>query len=178
MKKLNLGCGNDIKKGWINLDVYSGPGIDIVHNLNDLPLPFSDEEFELILCTDVLEHVNYFPLMNELHRILKKKGAIKIKVPHFSSKTNYGDPTHKHQFSFATFDYFVRESKYAYKRDVKLFSTIKVRIIFEKFNNIFLRTFYTFLEKWVNKSKRNQNFYEISFLRMFPAWYIDIVLIK
>ncbi len=32
MKKLNLGCGKDIRKGYINLDLKKLPGVDIVHN--------------------------------------------------------------------------------------------------------------------------------------------------
>jgi len=30
MKKLNLGCGNDIRQGYINLDVAKLDGVDVV----------------------------------------------------------------------------------------------------------------------------------------------------
>ena len=42
MKKLNLGCGTDIKKGYINLDVAKLDGVDVVHDINRLPLPFKE----------------------------------------------------------------------------------------------------------------------------------------
>lgn len=74
--KLNLGCGNDIRKGWINLDLYMHDGVDVSHDLNELPLPFDDNSFNVILCKNILEHIIYFPLMSELHRILKKGGKI------------------------------------------------------------------------------------------------------
>jgi predicted SAM-dependent methyltransferase len=48
MNKLNLGCGKDIRKGWTNLDCVNLPGVDIVHNINYLPLPFNDNEFDEI----------------------------------------------------------------------------------------------------------------------------------
>ena len=37
--KLHLGCGTDIRAGWVNLDCAKLPGVDIVHDLNVLPLP-------------------------------------------------------------------------------------------------------------------------------------------
>jgi len=30
MKKLNLGCGKNIKKGWTNLDLIKGERVDVV----------------------------------------------------------------------------------------------------------------------------------------------------
>ena len=114
MRKLNIGCGQDIKKGWINLDIYKGEGIDIVHDINDLPLPFEDQFFNYILCQDVLEHVNYIPIINDIHRILKKGGILKIRVPHFTSNLNFEDPTHLNQFSINTFDYFMKNKSFKY----------------------------------------------------------------
>jgi len=32
-KKLNLGCGTDIREGYINLDKKSIDGVDIVHDI-------------------------------------------------------------------------------------------------------------------------------------------------
>jgi len=176
--KLNLGCGRDIRKGWINLDIKKRQGVDVVHDLNELPLPFDDNSFDFILCNDILEHIEYIPLMDELHRILKKGGFLKIRVPHFTSSLNYGDPTHLNQFSSRTFSYFVRESDYTYLRNINFFSKIITYIEFNNFGNIFLRFINTFLKRWVNKSKRNQSIYENSFLRSIPARNIEILLKK
>jgi len=176
--KLNLGCGNDIKEEWVNLDISERKGVDVVHDLNKLPLPFENEKFDIVLCKDVLEHVNYPPLINDIHRILKLGGFLIIRVPHFTSKSNYGDPTHINQFSAKTFYYFTEKRKYGYKRDVKLFSQIKIKILFEQFEILLFRVINRILEKWVNKSPRYQNFYERSFLRIFPALAIEIELQK
>ncbi|HCD53350.1 MAG TPA: hypothetical protein DEQ34_12945, partial [Balneolaceae bacterium] len=96
--KLNLGCGNDIREGWVNLDIAPLPGVDVVHNLEELPLPFEDEEFDHIRAQDILEHLEYIPLLKEIHRILKPGGTISIRVPHFTSRYNFNDPTHKKMF--------------------------------------------------------------------------------
>ncbi len=57
MSKLNLGCGRDIRDGYTNLDYVEYPGVDVVHNWDNLPLPFSDGHFNHILMLDVLEHI-------------------------------------------------------------------------------------------------------------------------
>lgn len=104
-KKLNVGCGTDTKKGWINLDSAALPGMDVVHDIENLPLPFRDEEFDGILYQDVLEHVKYIPVLCDLHRILKKGGKLIVRVLHFTSKLNFIDPTHKNLFSVNTSDF-------------------------------------------------------------------------
>jgi len=38
MKRLNLGCGTDIKKGWVNLDKFKYNDSILVHDLNKLPI--------------------------------------------------------------------------------------------------------------------------------------------
>lgn len=175
--KLNLGCGRDIRKGWINLDFIKGDGVDIVHNLNSLPLPFEDQKFDFVLCQDILEHVDFVLLINDLYRILKKEGILKIRVPHFTSKVNFEDPTHINRFSIRTFDYFIPNTYFSYERQINYFSYIKKRIIFDK-ESKFIKIINIFLEKWINKSEKHQNFYEGSFLRLFPALNIEITLIK
>src|SRR5919109_476542 len=69
--RLNLGCGHDIREGYVNVDAAPLPGVDVVHDLNRLPLPFADERFDEVNCKDVLEHVDYIPLLREIHRLLR-----------------------------------------------------------------------------------------------------------
>lgn len=107
MKKLNLGCGKDIKKGWINLDFVKQDGVDIVWDINKFPWPFKDNEIDLVFASHVLEHVDDLTkTMKEINRIGKKDARIIIRVPHFSCGVSYRDPTHKRLFSYFTFDYF------------------------------------------------------------------------
>jgi predicted SAM-dependent methyltransferase len=72
--KLNIGCGRNILKDWINVDSVELPGVDIVANLetcgdHDRPLftNIADNTVDEILCSHVLEHIrNILPLMQEL----------------------------------------------------------------------------------------------------------------
>jgi predicted SAM-dependent methyltransferase len=58
MKKLNVGCGNRILPGYVNIDIVQGPGVDVVHDLNEFPYPFKDNEFDVIYADNVIEHVD------------------------------------------------------------------------------------------------------------------------
>lgn len=105
IKKLNLGCGEFKKEGYINVDFYSISMPDIKHNLNKFPYPFSNSEFDLIEADHLLEHLeDPLKVMNELHRIGKNHATIKIKVPHFSR--GFTHPEHKRGFDVSFPLYF------------------------------------------------------------------------
>jgi len=104
MKKLNMGCGIDYKEGFVNLDFHSHVKIDVQHNLNQFPYPFNENEFDYILASHVLEHLDKpFDVMTELHRLLKKGGTLHVKVPHFSRGFTHSE--HKAGFD-VTFPYY------------------------------------------------------------------------
>jgi len=85
MKKLNLGCGESYMDGYVNVDFHSHIKIDVQHDLSQIPYPFEDNEFDYILASHVIEHLDKpFWTMRELHRILKPGGTLLVKVPHFS----------------------------------------------------------------------------------------------
>jgi len=79
MKKLNFGCGLDIKKGWVNVDGQRGPQVDKSFNFAKFPYPLRNNEFDYILVDNVLEHLeDPHKVLDELHRISKKNGLIEI----------------------------------------------------------------------------------------------------
>lgn len=177
-KKLNLGCGNDIKEGFVNLDITNLDGVDVVWDLNEVPLPFDDITFEYIECNDILEHIDLVKIMPELHRILTTRGKITIRVPHFTSRFNYIDPTHINRFSIQTFEFFLKNS--FFKREYYnsfAFESISNRVItFEK--SVFFPWNY-FIKPLVNFNLTAQRFYEATFMsRLFPASNIIVTLVK
>lgn len=105
--KLNIGCGHDLKEGWVNHDLANLPGVDIMHDLNKFPWPWQDGEFEEVYMKDVLEHLpNTIKSLEELHRISKVDAKIYIGVPYWNSWEAVTDPTHKAQFNEFTFEFF------------------------------------------------------------------------
>lgn len=71
--KLNLGSGNDEKQGYLNYDRE----VDL-----NKKLKFKDNSIEEVLLYHVLEHLNDPEFtIEELDRILKKDGVLKVKLP-------------------------------------------------------------------------------------------------
>jgi SAM-dependent methyltransferase len=105
MKKLNLGCGQFKKEGFVNLDISPLSEADVIHNLEDFPYPFETNSFTLIEAEHLLEHLsNPFRVMAELNRLLKPGGSLRILVPHFSR--GFTHPEHKRGFD-VTFPLYV-----------------------------------------------------------------------
>ena len=132
---LNLGCGKDIRRNtneekWVNMDVSKLPGVDVVHNVNKCPWPFKVNTFDEIYASHVLEHVdNLIKCLEEIYRISKNDAKIIVKVPFFPSIYAMTDPTHKHFFTYFTFDYFRSGEHYSYYSKAK-FEIIKKKIVF------------------------------------------------
>ena len=113
MKKLNLGCGQFPKAGYVNLDVSPLSKAEILHDLNAFPYPFEANAFDLIEADHVLEHLaDPFGVMRELHRISKPGGQIQIRVPHFSRALTH--PQHKAGFDVSFPLYFMPDKFGAY----------------------------------------------------------------
>ena len=82
-KMLNIGCGHRYHSDWVNIDVDpSSPEVmkaDIIRGL-----PFSDNSFDVVYHSNVLEHLPYQMGQNmiaECYRVLKPGGIIRISVP-------------------------------------------------------------------------------------------------
>lgn len=101
IKKLNLGCGEHKKEGYVNIDWQALTKPDVVHDLNAFPYPFPDNTFDLVEAFHVLEHLDKpFTIMKELHRILKPGGTLHIKVPHFSRGFTHAEHAHGFDVTF------------------------------------------------------------------------------
>jgi SAM-dependent methyltransferase len=71
-KVLNVGCGKLKIKNAVNLDNNPKVNPDILWDLNNLPLPFKDQEFYNAINFDIIEHVpNPEKLVKEIERVSK-----------------------------------------------------------------------------------------------------------
>jgi len=178
--RLHLGCGEFIKPGWINIDISPLPGVDLVHDLNKTPLPFDDESVQEIIADDLLEHVDYPALLKDCHRMLKPGGVMHIHVPHFTSSNNAVDPTHRHQFSVKTFNFFcsatVEGTRRSYYSDFKFSAIRDRRLIFHKGLMYFL---HWPAEWFFNSCYWLQCWYEATgWSRIFPAQDLQLTIVK
>lgn len=105
--KLNLGVGRDALDGWVNVDIKQYTGVNVIWNLNIVPWPFENEQFDEILALDILEHVvDLTAVMDECWRILQPGGEITIRGPVAGELNHFADPTHLRGFMARSFNYY------------------------------------------------------------------------
>jgi SAM-dependent methyltransferase len=105
--RLNLGCGQFPKEGFLNVDVLEHVAADVRLDLNDPSSYqlFPANHFELVVLDHVLEHLSdVFGVMAALQRILKPGGILEIRVPHCSRGITH--PQHAHGFDVTFPEYF------------------------------------------------------------------------
>jgi len=183
-RKLNIGCGSRIREGWVNLDSNDQPGVDVVRDIQDLPLPFPDNHFDEVLAQDILEHVEYISVLKDLHRIMAPGGKLHVRVPHYSSRNNFTDPTHIKRFSVSTFDYFAKGT-YIWERkqgefyfDFAFERIENLRLNFDKTSARLFR-WRKLMEWWVNSSPRQRLKYEMTGrCYVVPASDIVVTFVK
>lgn len=107
---LDVGCGFNKQPGFVGMDRRPLPGIEIVHEVHDLPWPLKDESCKSVLMSHVLEHLDpriLVELFDEVWRLLKPEGKFIVAVPYAGSVGAYQDPTHvRPGFNERTFWYF------------------------------------------------------------------------
>jgi predicted SAM-dependent methyltransferase len=118
--KLHFGCGEEYLKEYINCDISKNVRSDINFNMEVFPYPFEDNYAEEILMNMILEHLDdIVKVMEEIYRILKDKGVVKIYVPYAKGDWSFQDPTHKHFFTERSMDYFTDQYKYNFYTNVR-----------------------------------------------------------
>ncbi len=151
---LDIGCGQSPYKFLLNQDATKYYGIDIIeasefgYNNPDITsfdgknIPFENEKFDAVICTEVLEHVQDFQyLVNEIHRTAKPGADVIVTIP-WSARYHY-----------IPYDYF-RYTPSSLKTMFASFSKVKIRnrgtdftVVGSKIIVIFFRNFFPG-EKW------------------------------
>jgi SAM-dependent methyltransferase len=168
MKKLHIGCGRDIKNGFVNLDSVKLPGVDVVHDLNKYPWPFKKDYFDYVYASHVLEHLNStIDPMEEIWRITKHGAKVSVEVPIFPSIGSVADPTHRVFYTYRTFDYFRPEDGLNYYSKAR-FMILSKQIIFHKPLLLF--------QWFFNSSIKMQKFYTQYLSFMIPAFALRVEL--
>lgn len=165
---LNIGAGRDRSvRGAVTVDRSALTQPDVVHDLDDYPWPFEDNAFDLILCREVIEHLeDMVRAMEEIHRIGRPGARVEITTPHFSCANSFTDPTHRRHLGCFSLDYFTGENQWDFYTAAR-FRLVKRRLRFYgRYKNLHV--------SWL--ANRFPRFYEEHLTWMLPAWYLAFEL--
>lgn len=103
---LDLGAAHNKPAGYLGVDQYAGPGVDIVGDVTQgIPLP--DGSVGVIRAVDFLEHVvDKIAIFNELYRLLAHGGVLMSLTPSTDGRGAFQDPTHVAFYNENSFWYF------------------------------------------------------------------------
>lgn len=96
--KLNLGCGANKIKGYVNIDVEDSVKPDLKHDFTKAPLPYEDGTVDEVIMFHTIEHISkrfHNAILGEVWRVLKKGAKFYCSFPEFIKcvenwKTNAG----------------------------------------------------------------------------------------
>jgi SAM-dependent methyltransferase len=168
---LHLGAGKKYHPDAVNVDLVASTNPDVVHNLDVFPWPLPDGRFREVWAYDVIEHLtDVVKAMEEIHRVSADGAVVKITVPHFSCGNAFTDPTHKHYFSAASFNYFTGDNEFDFYTD-RRFRKRAAKIVFHP--SLANKLIHRLANRW-------PAYYERRWAWVFPAWflYFELEVVK
>ena len=104
--KQELGCGRTKTEGYIGIDRFPLPGVDMVADL-DQGIPMPDDSVDVVFACHSLEHFsNLYQIMSEIYRVCKNGAIVHILSPYYNTATNLANLYHKQVFNEDTFRFF------------------------------------------------------------------------
>jgi hypothetical protein len=111
LMRLNLGCCDSPLPGFVNVDSFARPGIEVVDLREAWPWP--DDSVEFVRAWDIVEHLpDKIFTMNEMWRVLAPSGSAEIVVPTTDGSGAFQDPTHVSFWNRRSFLYYESGNPY------------------------------------------------------------------
>jgi SAM-dependent methyltransferase len=147
------------------MDVNPRTAADVIHDLDDLPYPFSDNQFDEVIGRHVIEHVrNPMEVVCELHRITKPGGIVRLVAPHWTNPDFATDLTHRNHLNSYSFRNFVEDrAVFPFYTDVR-FRQRRCRVTVQNLWKVFG------LEILINLDNR---YPRLRFIRKFWEQYLN-----
>lgn len=111
--KLNLGCGSQKLKGYINIDSEKSCHPDLICNILTESLPYDLESVDEVVLFHTIEHIpkrHHQVILKQVHRVLKSNGQFIISYPEFSECVQRWLSNHKGERDFWEKTIFGRQS--------------------------------------------------------------------
>jgi SAM-dependent methyltransferase len=84
--KIDIGCGNHKREGFIGIDIAPGEQVDYVIDIERAPLPFENDSVDHVFSNHTFEHI-YAPqnILREIVRVCKHGALVEIWTPYLKS---------------------------------------------------------------------------------------------
>ncbi len=114
--KLDIGCGNNKREGYIGIDIDKDSDADII--VSALDLPFDDNSVDEIYSLHLVEHFNLEEVkvfLSEIYRVLKKGSFVFLKVDTDWTKKRLlrKDLTYKRRYSVKELKKILRQFNFS-----------------------------------------------------------------
>jgi len=109
--RIHLGCGEQIKPGWLNIDRHVPPKFNPDFGMIDIleeRLPTRDSSVDYVFSEDVLEHIppeRRVDVLNEIWRVLVPGGLMEHYIPNAGSQNDFGSLSHLSHWNLQCFDH-------------------------------------------------------------------------
>jgi predicted SAM-dependent methyltransferase len=105
LERLHLGCGEQYREEWHNVDFVADVEPDELVNLNEYPWPWEDSSFIQIDAEHVFEHLDDIEkALKECKRILRPGGKLRVVLP--MGLNSIADPDHSHIWTWQTPEFY------------------------------------------------------------------------
>jgi len=110
--RIDLGCGDSKQAGYIGLDRFALPGVDIICDL-DRGIPLKSDSVDYLLASHSLEHLRDLPAaIAEIFRVCKDRALITIVAPYDATRLNQANPYHLQAWNEHTARFFTTDAVY------------------------------------------------------------------
>jgi SAM-dependent methyltransferase len=122
--RLHLGCGEQEKRGWINIDRVQPKWVTdksccVAVDFACDEIPVTANSFDYVFSEDVLEHLppdRRVHVLNEIWRVLVPGGLMEHYVPNAGSQNDFGSLSHLSHWNLQCFDH-IDTTSYRWEKD-------------------------------------------------------------
>lgn len=118
LKKVELGCGASKTPGYIGIDRFDIPGVDIVADLNK-GIPLESDSVDVLYASHSLEHFDDIKFMvKEIYRVCKDMAIVNILAPYANTDLDRTNIYHNVPFNAHTFRFFTNSKETNISKDI------------------------------------------------------------